>query len=91
MPSFYEQDASGKASGGPEDILDGDNEQQIQALRDYLMVLSNADQVLARNQKRNGAVAAAAQMAMPHRKQTDPTRSAMYRAAADREEEECNA
>jgi mono/diheme cytochrome c family protein len=61
MPSFYEQDASGKASGGPEDILDGDNEQQIQALRDYLMVLSNADQVLARNQKRNGAVAAAAQ------------------------------
>jgi mono/diheme cytochrome c family protein len=39
MPSFYEQDADGKASGGPDDVLGGDNEKQIQALRDYLMVL----------------------------------------------------
>ena len=61
MPSFYEQDASGKASGGPEDILDGNNEEQIQALADYLMVLSNANEVLAQNQQRNAALAAAAQ------------------------------
>lgn len=61
MPSFYEQDASGKASGGPEDILNGNNEEQIQALADYLMVLSNAKEVLAQNQQRNAALAAAAQ------------------------------
>ncbi len=61
MPSFYEQDPSGKATGGPDDIFDGDNEKEIQALRDYLMVLSDANEVLARNQKRNGALAAAAQ------------------------------
>ena len=61
MPSFYEQDASGKASGGPDDILDGDNEKQIQALADYLMVLGNANDVRARNQQRNGAPAAADQ------------------------------
>lgn len=50
MPSFY--------PGGPDDILGGDDEKQIQALRDYLMVLSKASDILAKN-KQDGAVAAA--------------------------------
>ena len=57
MPSFYETSEDGKAQGGPDDIFDGDNEKQIVALRDYLMVLNNADEVLERNQK--GALAVA--------------------------------
>ena len=61
MPSFYEQDASGKASGGPDDILEGNNEEQIQSLADYLMVLDNAKQVLARNEQKDAAPATAAQ------------------------------
>ncbi len=60
MPSFYEADEDGKAVGGPDDILDGDNERQIVALRDYLMVLNNAQEVLARNQKHALAAAHAA-------------------------------
>ena len=60
MPSFYEQSADGKASGGPDDVLDGNNEEQIQALADYLMVLSNAKEVLAQNEQKNAALAAAA-------------------------------
>jgi mono/diheme cytochrome c family protein len=60
MPSFYEEDANGKASGGPDDILEGNNEKQIHALADYLMVLGNAKEVVARNEKRDAAPAAAA-------------------------------
>src|SRR5262249_39723698 len=58
MPSFYEQGADGKAAGGPDDVLGGDNELQIRALRDYLMVLDKANDILTQGQK-NGAVAAA--------------------------------
>jgi len=50
MPSFY--------PGGPDDILGGDDEKQIQALRDYLMVISKASDILAKS-KQDGAVAAA--------------------------------
>ena len=42
MPSFY--------PGGPDDILGGNEQKQIEALRDYLMVLGNANQILAKNQ-----------------------------------------
>jgi mono/diheme cytochrome c family protein len=49
MPSFYEQGADGKASGGPDDVLGGDNEKQIEALRDYLMVLNKAKELLAQS------------------------------------------
>ena len=35
MPSFY--------PGGPEDVLGGDEERQIRAMRDYLMVLGRPD------------------------------------------------
>lgn len=59
MPSFYETDEHGKAAGGPDDILDGDNEKQIEALKDYLMILSHAKEVLARNQQQLAALAAA--------------------------------
>ncbi|MFQ5665696.1 MAG: c-type cytochrome [Candidatus Binatia bacterium] len=41
MPSFYPD--------GPEDILGGDDDTQIEALRDYLMVLDQADVLLAQN------------------------------------------
>lgn len=58
MPSFYEQGADGKAAGGPDDVLGGDNERQIEALRDYLMVLNKANDVLAKNQHKNVAAAA---------------------------------
>ena len=46
MPSFYEVSADGKATGGPDDVLAGDNEAQIEALRDYLMVLGKAQALL---------------------------------------------
>jgi len=60
MPSFYETSADGKASGGPDDILGGDNELQIKALRDYLMVLTKANEIVAKSQH-DGTVAAADQ------------------------------
>ena len=58
MPSFYEASADGKASGGPDDVLGGDNEEQIRALRDYLMVLSKAKELLAKGAA-DGAVTSA--------------------------------
>ena len=58
MPSFYEASADGKASGGPDDVLGGDNEEQIRALRDYLMVLSKAKELLAKGTA-DGAVTSA--------------------------------
>lgn len=53
MPSFY--------PGGPDDILGGDDEKQIQALRDYLMVLNKADVLIAKHQQdqQDGAVSSA--------------------------------
>jgi len=60
MPSFYEEGEDGKAAGGPDDVLDGDNERQIVALRDYLMVLNHANEVLAKNQKSEMVAAQAA-------------------------------
>lgn len=54
MPSFYEVGEDGNPAGGPDDILDGDNLRQIEALRDYIMVLDQADAILARR-SRNGA------------------------------------
>lgn len=51
MPSFYEEGEDGKPQGGPDDVLEGDNGRQIEALRDYLMVLDHAKEVLARNQR----------------------------------------
>ncbi|HYD50308.1 MAG TPA: c-type cytochrome [Terriglobales bacterium] len=47
MPSFYEETEEGQAAGGPDDVLGGDNEKQIEAIRDYLMVLHRVDQILA--------------------------------------------
>jgi mono/diheme cytochrome c family protein len=43
MPSFY--------PGGPDDVLGGNEDQQIQAITDYLMVLNRANQLLAQNDK----------------------------------------
>ena len=40
MPSFY--------PGGPEDILSGNEEKQIEAMRDYLMVLGEEESLLAK-------------------------------------------
>ncbi len=51
MPSFFETDADGKISGGPDDVLGGDGEKQIEALRDYLMVLNDAKEILAKHQQ----------------------------------------
>jgi mono/diheme cytochrome c family protein len=39
MPSFY--------PGGPDDVLDGNEERQIEAMRDYLMVLGEPDRQVA--------------------------------------------
>jgi len=58
MPSFFEQDEHGRATGGPDDVLGGDSEKQIEALRDYLMTLGRATQLLAQNQH-NGNMPAA--------------------------------
>lgn len=58
MPSFY--------PGGPDDVLGGDDDKQIQALRDYLMVLPKANELLAKHeQEQNGAVASAPEAAAP--------------------------
>jgi hypothetical protein len=51
MPSFYETTEDGTPAGGPDDVLDGNNLEQIQALRDYIMVLKQADQLLAGEKK----------------------------------------
>ena len=61
MPSFFEIGADGKATGGPDDVLGGDGDKQIQALRDYLMVLNDVKEILARHQQMaaaQGAIAA---------------------------------
>lgn len=47
MPSFY--------PGGPEDVLGGSDQRQIEALRDYLMVLDKVDALLARKAPTQGA------------------------------------
>jgi mono/diheme cytochrome c family protein len=47
MPSFYETDDEGNPAGGPDDVLEGDNLRQIKALRDYIMVLNQADAIMA--------------------------------------------
>ena len=63
MPSFFEVGENGKITGGPDDVLDGDGERQIQALRDYLMVLNDVKEILARHQQvaaAQGAIAAPA-------------------------------
>lgn len=60
MPSFYEEGEKGEPTGGPDDIFEGDGLKQIQALRDYLMVLSKVDHILAqRGVKKDEPVAAA--------------------------------
>jgi mono/diheme cytochrome c family protein len=41
MPSFY--------PGGPDDILEGNEDRQIEAIRDYLMVLGDPEAQVARN------------------------------------------
>jgi mono/diheme cytochrome c family protein len=51
MPSFY--------PGGPEDVLDGNEDEQIQAITDYLMVFGQVNELLAQPQ-RNGTGSAAA-------------------------------
>ena len=51
MPSFFEKGPDGKATGGPDDILGGDSEKQIEALRDYLMVLNDVKEILAKHQQ----------------------------------------
>lgn len=48
MPAFY--------PGGPEDILGGNEEKQIEAIRDYLMVLGEEGPLLARGPTDDGAV-----------------------------------
>ena len=39
MPSFY--------PGGPDDVLEGNEDRQIEAIRDYLMVLGEPEEQLA--------------------------------------------
>jgi mono/diheme cytochrome c family protein len=51
MPSFYEVTEDGSPAGGPDDVLEGDNLRQIRALRDYIMVLNQADQLIARDKE----------------------------------------
>ena len=51
MPSFYEVTEDGAPAGGPDDVLEGDNLEQIRALRDYIMVLKQADQLMAGDKK----------------------------------------
>jgi hypothetical protein len=61
MPSFFEKGENGKAVGGPDDVLDGDSEKQIEALRDYLMVLPSVKEILTKRQQvatATGAIAA---------------------------------
>jgi len=58
MPSFY--------PGGPDDILGGDDDKQIQALRDYLMVLGKASEILAQNRQDGTVTAAHDGVAVPH-------------------------
>jgi mono/diheme cytochrome c family protein len=65
MPSFYEQSADGKATGGPDDVLDGDNEKQIQALRDYLMVLNKAKELLAQSDQHGSEQSPPGAIAVP--------------------------
>jgi mono/diheme cytochrome c family protein len=46
MPSFY--------PGGPEDVLQGDEQRQIRALRDYLMMLGNPGATITQAADRGG-------------------------------------
>ena len=59
MPAFYEADEDGTATGGPDDVLDGDNERQLRALRDYIMVLQAADRLIAEDNGQGPVLAAA--------------------------------
>jgi mono/diheme cytochrome c family protein/predicted nucleic acid-binding Zn-ribbon protein len=59
MPSFYEEGEDGSPEGGPDDVLDGDNLRQIHALRDYIMVLNQAETLTA-DASTNGTEPAAA-------------------------------
>jgi mono/diheme cytochrome c family protein len=61
MPSFYEVTDDGSPAGGPDDVLEGDNLAQIKALRDYIMVLNQVEQLMAKKASDGaGAPAAAA-------------------------------
>jgi len=60
MPSFFEIGADGKATGGPDDVLGGDGDKQIEALRDYLMVLNDVKEILAKHQQMAAAPVAIA-------------------------------
>lgn len=57
MPSFF--------PGGPDDVLGGNDDKQIQALRDYLMVLGKANEVLAQNEHNGSAPSAHDAIAVP--------------------------
>lgn len=59
MPSFYDTDEEGNPAGGPDDVFEGDNLRQIKALRDYIMVLNQADALMA-EASTNGTEPAAA-------------------------------
>jgi mono/diheme cytochrome c family protein len=58
MPSFFEQTVEGQISGGPDDVLDGNSQRQVEAIRDYLMVLQRASEVLKKNQENSTVVSA---------------------------------
>jgi hypothetical protein len=45
MPSFY--NLTDDSPDGPEDVLDGNDRKQIEALRDYLLTLGDARSVIA--------------------------------------------
>jgi mono/diheme cytochrome c family protein len=72
MPSFYETAEDGAPAGGPDDVLEGNNLEQIRALRDYIMVLNQADQLLAGSNNKDGTQPAPA-----------PAGAAMQDAAAE--------
>ncbi len=71
MPAFYEAAEDGTAMGGPDDILDGDNERQLRALRDYIMVLQDADRLLAETHS-NGSQLASVEDSAPEEMEPAP-------------------
>ena len=62
MPS---QAIGERAGGALDDVLGGDSDNQILALRDYLMVLNHVNEVIAQQKKSDGTVAAAEAVAVP--------------------------
>jgi len=54
MPAFY--DFSDPAPDGPEDVLGGDDQKQVEALRDYILTLHGAAPVATNtdNEPREG-------------------------------------